>query len=101
MAKKTEQKSRPPLTPEAQEARMINLANKLAEQKLRDGTASSQLITHYLKLGSSREKYEQEKLIEENKLLKAKTEALESSKRTEEAYLEAIKAFRKYAGQDE
>lgn len=102
MAKKTEQKkSRPPLTPEAQEARMINLANKLAEQKLRDGTASSQLITHYLKLGSSREKKEQEKLAEENKLLKAKTEALESSKRTEELYRDAIKAFGIYAGREE
>lgn len=62
------------LTPESRENQMVYLAVDLAEQQLRDGTASSQVITHFLKLGSTKEKLEKEKLEEENKLLKAKTE---------------------------
>lgn len=89
---------RPALSPEARENQLIFLATDLAEQQLRDGTASSQVITHYLKQGSMREKLERERLIEENRLLKAKTEALESQKRTEELFAEAIKAFGVYSG---
>lgn len=84
---------------EEQENRMIMLATNLAEQQLRDGTASSQVITHYLKLGSTKEKLEKEKLIEENKLLKAKTEALESAKSLEESYIKAVEAMKRYSGQ--
>ena len=91
-------RSRQPLTPEAKEAQMISLAVDLAEQQLRDGTASSQVITHYLKLGTRKEELEREKLIQENKLLKAKTENLEASKRIEELYADAIKAMRNYGG---
>lgn len=92
---------RPALTPEARENQLVSLAVDLAEKQLREGTASSQVITHYLKLGSTKERLEKEKLEEENKLLKAKTEALQSQKRVEELYSEAIKAMRSYAGYDD
>lgn len=94
-------KMRPALTPESRENQMIALAVDLAEQQLRDGTASSQLITHYLKLGSTKERLEKEKLEEENKLLRAKTKALADSADMKELYSEAIKAMRKYSGQDD
>lgn len=95
---KASQKLRPALTPEARENQMISLAVDLAEQQLRDGTASSQVITHFLKLGTSKAELEKEKLREENKLLRAKTEALESAKDTKVLYEEALKAMRDYAG---
>ena len=75
---------RPALTPEARENQMISLAEDLAEKQLLDGTASSQVVTHYLKLGTMKYKLEMEKLREENELLKAKTEAIQSSARIEE-----------------
>ena len=90
---------RPALTPEARENQMISLAVDLAERQLQEGTASSQVITHYLKLGSMRERLEREKLEEENKLLKARTEQIQSMKRIEELYEDAIKAMRNYGGQ--
>lgn len=93
-------KMRPALTPEARENQMIFLATELAEQQLRDGTASSQVITHYLKLGSSKEKLERDILKEQKKLITARTEALESSKRIEELYENAITAMREYSGHD-
>ena len=91
-------KIRPALNPESREKQLIALAVDLAERQLLEGTASSQVITHYLKLGSSKEKLEREKLEEENKLLKAKTEALQSAKRMEGLYEEALDAFRTYSG---
>lgn len=93
-------KIRPALTPEARENQLIAAAVDLAEQQILDGTASSQVITHYLKLGSSKARLENEKLQEENKLLRAKTECLESAKHVEELYAEAMRAFRGYSGQD-
>lgn len=92
-------KSRPAIDPEARQNQLIALAVDLAEQQLQDGTASSQVITHYLKQGSMRERLENERLREENKLLKAKTELLKSEKRSEALIEEALKAFRNYAGQ--
>lgn len=92
--------SPPAFTPEARENQLIALATNLAEKQLREGTASSQVITHYLKLATTKEKLEKEKLEAENKLLKAKTESLESSKRIEELYAQAIKAMRTYSGSD-
>lgn len=92
------ERSRPPLTMEARENQLISLAMDVAEQKLRDGTASSQLITHYLKLGSTKERREQEKMAEEIKLLKAKTTAIESAERIERLYADAIAAMKNYAG---
>ena len=90
---------RPALTPEARENQMISLAVDLAEQQLREGTASSQVITHYLKLGSMREKLERERLEEENKLLRAKTKDLEDRGEYKELVAEAIRAMRNYSGQ--
>ena len=97
--KNTTRKIRPALTPEARENQMIALAVDLVEQRLLDGTASSQETTHFLKLGSMKNRLEMEKLQEENRLLKARTEALQSAKRVEELYSEAIKAMRRYSGQ--
>lgn len=91
-------KGRPALTPEARENQMISLAIDCAEQQLRDGTASSQVITHYLKLGSTKERLEKEKLERENELLRARTESLQSMKHIEELYTNALKAMRKYSG---
>lgn len=94
-------KIRPALTPEARENQLISLAMDLVQQRLIDGTASSQETTHFLKLGSSKAVLERDRLIEENKLLKAKTEALQSAKEVKELYEDAIKAFRNYSGQGE
>lgn len=92
---------RPARTPEAQENRMISLAIDLAEKQLMEGTASSQVITHYLKLGSSRERIEKELLEEKKKLAQAKTEALESGKKMEELFEQAMNAMRGYRGSDD
>ena len=92
---------RPPATtPESRENQLIALATDVAEQQMRDGVASAQVISYYLKLGSSREKLEQERLRHENELLIAKTENLESSARMEELYDAAIKAMSTYAGRE-
>ena len=92
---------RPALTPEGRENQLISLAEDLAEKQLREGTASSQVITHYLKLGTAKERLELEKLKRENLLLEAKTEVMESAKRVEELYTKAIRAFQSYNGQEE
>ena len=89
-------KIRPALTPEARELQMISLAVDLAERQLLEGTASSQVITHYLKLGSSREKLERERL---DNLLRAKVRAIDSTDEIKDLYKDAINAFRIYSGQ--
>lgn len=93
-------KIRPALTPEARENQLISLAVDLAERQLMEGTASSQVITHYLKLGSSKERIEKEILMEQKKLVQAKTETLESAKRVEELYSKALSAMKRYSGQE-
>lgn len=93
--------SRPQSTDENRERQLAAIAYDLAEKQLLDGTASAQTINHFLKAGSSREKLEHQKLDKDNQLLKAKVEALESQKRVEELYSEALKAMRTYAGHDE
>lgn len=95
------QSSRPALSPEARENQLIAMATDLAERQLREGTASSQVITHYLKSGSTRERLERERLAEENKLLRAKIENLQSAKRVEELFSDAIKAFGIYSGKSD
>lgn len=95
----TVRQTRPASTPDARETQMIELADRLAERQLREGTASAQVITHYLKLGSSRERLEQEKLALETELVKAKTEAIANQQKTEELYREALAAMRSYSGQ--
>ena len=97
-ASDSSKKIRPALTPEARENQLIALAVDLVEQRLLDGTASSQETTHFLKLGSMKNRLEMEKLKEENKLLQAKTESIQSAKRVEELYAEAINAMRCYSG---
>ena len=94
----TDRKIRPALTPEARENQLIALAVDLVQQRLIDGSASSQETTHFLKLGSMKNQLEMEKLREENKLLKAKTESIQSAKRVEELYAEAVNAMRRYSG---
>ena len=87
------------LSIENQEARMIALATDLAEQQLRDGTASSQVITEFIKRGSMKQELELEKLRAENKMLLAKAKAYEDQKNMAEVYERALKAMRNYAGQ--
>lgn len=94
-------KQRPASTPEGRENQMINYAVSLAEKQLREGTASSQVITHYLKLASSKDRLEREKLELEKELLVAKTEAIQSAKRVDEMYEKAIKAMSIYSGKGE
>ena len=89
---------RPGLTPEAEEGQLIALATNLVKQRLMDGSASSQETTHFLKLGSTKARLENERLIEENKLLRAKTKALESAEDMKELYAEAITAMASYQG---
>lgn len=91
---------RPATTPEARENQMISAAIDLAEKQILEGTASAQVISHYLKLGSTRERLEQERLANENAVLRAKVESMGSAKRVEELYEQALNAMRSYAGQD-
>ena len=91
-------KMRPALTPEARENQLISLAVDLAEKQLQEGTASSQVITHYLKLGSTKESIEKEILEKQKELIIAKTEAMQSAKRVEELYSNALDAMRRYSG---
>ena len=83
---------------EERENQMISLAVDRAERQLRDGTASSQVICHYLKLGSTKERLEQEIMEERKELLQAKTDMINSAKRIEELYSKAIDAMRSYSG---
>lgn len=91
-------KSRPALSVEARESQLIALAEDLAEQQLRDGTASSQLITHYLKLGSTRERLEKKLLAEQVELASAKKDNYRAQARQDEMYKAAIEAMRRYNG---
>lgn len=89
------------MSDEAREARMIKYATDLAEKQLREGTASSQVITHFLKLGSSREKLEQREKEQNIKLSQAKIESLESNARMETMFADAMEAFKEYSGNDD
>lgn len=92
-------KIQPTLSVEAREARLISLAEDLAEQQLRDGTASSQLITHYLKLGSTRERLEKKLLAEQVELASAKKDNIRAQARQDEMYEAALKAMKRYNGE--
>lgn len=89
-------KKRPGITIEDQENQMINLAMSAAEERLRSGTATDSLVIHYLRLGTTKAALEREKLRNENRLLTAKTEAIENGKETERLYREAIESFKHY-----
>ena len=99
--KDTPKKIRPATTPEARENQLIALAVDLAEKQLIEGTASSQVITHYLKLGSTKERIEREILEKQKALIEAKTENLQSAKRIEELYTNAINVMKNYSGQND
>lgn len=92
-------KFRPALTPEARENQLISLAFDRAEEQLRSGTASSQVISHFLKLATEKTQLEREKLRKENELLLAKTSAIQSSQKDEEFYKKVLNAMRRYSGQ--
>ena len=89
---------RPALSPEARDNQLVAIAVDLAEQQLRDGTATPTVINHYLKLGSSKERLEIERLKCENELLRTKVETMKSAKRSEEVYEQALRAMRSYSG---
>lgn len=91
---------KPATTPEQRENELIALAESVAEEQMRAGTASSQVITAYIKLGSSRERLEQQRIAHENELTRVKIEAMASAQRVEEMYKEALDAMRSYSGQD-
>ena len=84
--------------PRQRENQLISLATDAAEEQLRNGTASSAVITHFLKLGTEKYRYENEKLARESKMLEIKADAIESQKKSEDLYQEAIAAFRSYMG---
>ena len=90
---------RPALNPESRENQLVSLAVDLAEKQLQEGTASSQVISHYLKIGSSKERIEKEILEKQKELIVAKTENLQSAKRIEELYENALNAMRNYSSQ--
>ena len=92
---------RPAIDPENRENQLIALTYDLVEQRIRDGTASSQETTHFLKLATTKYRLEMENLNLQKELIAAKTESMKSVKRSEELMEEALKAFRSYAGQDE
>lgn len=89
----------PARTPEERENQLIALAIDRAEEQLLNGTASSQVITHFLKLGSTKEKLEKDILEKQKELIAAKTENLQSAKRMEELWSDAISALRDYRGE--
>lgn len=91
---------RPATTMENRENQLISLASDLAEKQLRDGSASAQVVTHFLKLGSTRERLEHERLKNENLLLSAKIESLASTRRVEELFEQALNAMRAYSGNE-
>src|SRR3990170_5447172 len=99
--KEPKRRQAPGKTIESRENQMISLSVDLAAKQLKAGTASSQVITHFLKLGSTQSLLEKAKLDKENKLLEAKTEALQSQKRVEELYANALNAMRSYSGGEE
>jgi hypothetical protein len=89
---------RPATSPEAREAELSSAAYDLAEEQIRSGTASSQVLTHFLKMGSTREALEQQRIGHENELLQVKREAIASQQRVEEMYMDALNAMRSYSG---
>lgn len=92
---------RPPATtPEGREQQLVGLAVDLVERQLLEGTASAQVITHYLKIGSGRETLEREKLRNENELLTAKIKSIGSAEEVQALYKNALNAMRAYSGQE-
>lgn len=93
-------KTRPATTIDGRENQLIALAVDVVEKQLKEGTVSSQVLTHFLKLASTREQLEQSRLRQENELLRAKVDQLASAKKVEELYAAALEAMRSYVGRD-
>jgi len=100
MASRGRPRGRLAMTPEGRENQLVALATDLAERQLIEGTASAQVVSHFLKLATVREQLERERLVYENRLFAAKIEQMESAKRVEELYESALNAMRTYAGQE-
>lgn len=100
VAKEPEIQAPPALTPAGREARMVAYAMDLAEEQLRNGTASSQVITHFLKLGTESAKLELERLKNETELIKAKKENIQTGKELKALYAEALVAMSRYRPND-
>jgi hypothetical protein len=99
MARQTSARGKlPATTPEMREMQLADAAYDLAEEQIRTGTASSQVVTHFLKVGSSRERLEQERMRHEVELMEVKKEQLQGQKRVEELYVGALEAMRGYQG---
>lgn len=94
-------RSKPILTPESRENYLISLAYDLVERRLKEGTATSQETTHFLRLGSTKERLEKEILEKQKELITAKTETLQSQKHMDEMYVQALNAIRSYNGHQE
>lgn len=92
---------KPAITQEGRENQLISLATDLAEKQLLEGTASAQVIVHYLRLATTRERIEKEILERQKELIVAKTENLKSTKRMEELYTEAMAVMKEYSGKDD
>lgn len=88
----------PAMTVEDREDQLVAMSMDLAERQIREGTVSAQVLAHFVKIGSSNAKLEKERLIEENKLLRAKTESLQSYGNIEKLYKEAVAAMSIYGG---
>jgi hypothetical protein len=103
MAKEKEgpKKLPPATTPEGRENQLIVLAIDLAEKQLVEGTASSQVISHFLKLGSTKERLEKEMIQSQRELIQAKTENIKSSKKSDALFANALNAMRSYSGREE
>lgn len=97
VTREPENQAPPALTPAGREAQMIAYAMDLAEKQLREGSASSQVITHFLKLGTENAKLERERLENENLLIRAKVDSIKSGKESLELYAAAIEAMRRYS----
>lgn len=89
---------KPAATPEEREKQIIAAAYDLAEKQILEGTASSQVISHFLKLGSTKEQLERRRLEKEVELIEAKTSNLQSAKSVEELYKNALEAMKNYSG---
>lgn len=98
MTKKKNASPAPSLDPKEREKQLVNLAMNVAEEQMKNGTASAAVITHFLKLGSERDKLEREKLQHETTLLTAKSDSVISGRKVEEDTQAAIEAMKKYAG---
>lgn len=91
----------PARSPEARENQLINKAVNLAEKKLDDGTASSQIIALLLSLGTQKTRLEIEKLRSDLRVADARIKAMEAQETSKDLYEKAIQAFRSYSGQEE